>query len=482
MLVRHLGSLVTKSIETLWGFPMTTNRRIIIDNATLSGVERLTGTSQTLNLNYVDNDILCLEKLVTAILFSDQLIGVDDYKDEYRSKRLKNFDFINFSRIEADRYSDISADAAKFARSMTFSFKDTKPAGDVVSFFESLRIDPQLRWDVWVSSEYLTLSYLVDDPKYPKYERAIDSAFRNEATDCKLVAPGHDSGPALNIASKSGIIDAKSLVHAFKTSNPQYAGNDSKSALERLIFGYGWAAERSHFYNAIASMEGADVSLAPLRDAFCESCYRIDYPSQVSGLLQTLKDKSQQTLSSIVEPSGQAQFAMRLPFFTSYLISKTDNPKQCIDLALELRSKKEFIECRNALHILSNLSASDKHKEVNNILKYVDQSCVKLMKKYAVLTGNGLQFSLSVGLTGINLSVGTKLDQLFRHSKNQPFSRVFRNIAQDMLNVERLGGLHEKLCSSIREHENAQYPSIATTPKFMELKENEYGRPAKLDD
>lgn len=76
---------------------MTTNRLILVDNATLSGVERLTGERQTLNLNNVDNDILCLEKLLTAILFSDALIGVDDYKDSFRSQRLKKFDFIDFA-------------------------------------------------------------------------------------------------------------------------------------------------------------------------------------------------------------------------------------------------------------------------------------------------------------------------------------------------------------------------------------------------
>jgi hypothetical protein len=46
---------------------MTTNRLILVDNATLSGIERLTGESQTLNLHNIDNDILCLEKLITAI-------------------------------------------------------------------------------------------------------------------------------------------------------------------------------------------------------------------------------------------------------------------------------------------------------------------------------------------------------------------------------------------------------------------------------
>lgn len=459
---------------------MSTNRSILIDNATLSGVERITGIGQTLNLNNVDNDILCLEKLVTAILFSDELIGVDDYKDEFRSGRLKNFDFIGFSKIDQSTYQALATDAATFARSMAFSFEGSKPAGDVVSFFEALRIDPQLRWDVWVSSEYLTLSFLVEDPKYAPYERSIDSVFRNEDVDRGLVAAGTDHRPAFSVAERPDITDVKDLVRALSSNNPQYAGIDGKNALDRMLFGYGWAAERSHFYNAVAHMKGADNYLAPLRDAFCESCCRIDYPSQVIGLLETLKAKSQETLSSILEPSGQAKFAIRLPFFTAYLISRTDNPRQCIDLALSMRSASEFQECRTIFHNLNHLTAADKIQEINGILKYLDQSCARLLKKYAVSTESGLQFSLSLGLTGINLGANVKLNQLFRSYKNKPFARVFRNIAQDILNVERLGGLYDKVCSSIRKHPKATYPKISTTPKYMEHKESAHSRPAKL--
>jgi hypothetical protein len=132
---------------------------------------------------------------------------------------------------------------------------------------------------------------------------------------------------------------------------------------------------------------------------------------------------------------------MRLPFFTAYLISRTDNPRQCIDLALSMRNESQFQSCRTLFHNLNHLSAADKIQKINGILKYLDQSCASLMKKYAVSTESGLQFSLSLGLTGINLSTNVKLNQLFRSYKNEPFTRVFRNIPQDMLNVERLGGL-----------------------------------------
>src|SRR5690348_8959720 len=134
---------------------MTTDRLILIDNATLSGVERLIGESHTANLSNIDNDILCFEKLITAILFSDRIIGIDDYKEEYRPQRARRFDFIDFMTIDPESYAALSKESVAFAKSMVFSFDGSKPAGDVVTFFESLRIDPQLRWDVFASSEYL---------------------------------------------------------------------------------------------------------------------------------------------------------------------------------------------------------------------------------------------------------------------------------------------------------------------------------------
>lgn len=459
---------------------MGTNRRILVDNATLSGVERLIGLSKTRNLNNIANDILCLEKLVTAILFSDQLLGIDDYKEEYRSARLKSFSFVDFLKIAQPSYEKLAAEASVFARSMTFSFDGSKPAGDVITFFESLRLDPQLRWNVFVSSEYLTLSFLVDNTKITRYEHSIDSVFRNEATDRDVIALSTDYVPKLSVADRPDIDDVKKLVNAFATQNPQFRGADGKSTLERMLFGYGWSAERSHFYNAVAQMEGADAYLAPLRDAFCESCCRLDYPSQVDSLINNLKAKTQEAVSSILEPGGQAKFAMRLPFFTSYLISKTGGPQECIELALTMRNLSEFQECRTIFHNLENFSPDVKIKEINGILRYLDQSCVKLMSKYGISNSNGLQFSVSLGLTGVSLGVSGKIGQLLRAYKNRSFTRVFRNIAQDMLNIERLGGLYEKVCSSIKEHPEASYSSVSVTPKFMEFKDRESGRPATL--
>jgi hypothetical protein len=214
---------------------MTTNRRILVDNATLSGVERLIGESQTRNLNNIDNDILCFEKLITAILFSDSIIGVDDYKDSFKSQRLKKFDFIDFMNIERETYNTLARDAAEFARSMVFSFDGSKPAGDVVSFFEALRIDPQLRWDIFVSSEYLTLSLLVKDIRDTHYESAIDSVFRNEDTDSNAALAGEAFSPSVSVEQRPELTDVKAVVQAFRSGNSNFSGQDYRSLLARPI-------------------------------------------------------------------------------------------------------------------------------------------------------------------------------------------------------------------------------------------------------
>jgi hypothetical protein len=120
---------------------------------------------------------------------------------------------------------------------MAFSFDGSKPVGDVVSFFESLRIDPQLRWDLFVSSEYLTLSMLVNDTGNIRYETAIDSVFRNENADGNAVSAGENFSPTVSVERHPEITDVKAIVQAFASGNSNFSGSASRSLLDRFVFG-----------------------------------------------------------------------------------------------------------------------------------------------------------------------------------------------------------------------------------------------------
>ncbi|HCN9521598.1 TPA: hypothetical protein N6876_003946, partial [Escherichia coli] len=68
----------------------------LIDNASLTAVERTLGDILVKNPDTINGDLVAFENLIQAILFYDTLICVDNYKKEYRDKRIAKFDFIKF--------------------------------------------------------------------------------------------------------------------------------------------------------------------------------------------------------------------------------------------------------------------------------------------------------------------------------------------------------------------------------------------------
>ncbi|MBE6828888.1 MAG: hypothetical protein E7519_01615, partial [Ruminococcaceae bacterium] len=59
----------------------------IIDNATLTAVQRLLGEIPIYNKHAIDGDILAFETLIQSILFFDEVCYINDYKEEYREER-----------------------------------------------------------------------------------------------------------------------------------------------------------------------------------------------------------------------------------------------------------------------------------------------------------------------------------------------------------------------------------------------------------
>jgi hypothetical protein len=450
---------------------------LLIDNSILSAVDRLTGESKILNLYNTDNDIACFEKLITAIVLSDDLYGINDYKEKYAQSRLKKYKFVNFLNLSPEEYSDTASYSANFAKDMLFSFSGSQPAGDVVHFFEALRIDPQMRWNVFTSSEYLTLSLLVKERKDTHYESTVAAAFGNESADQARIASKISCVPQLAVNDQS-IDDIKQLVHAFSQGNSQYKGSGTKDMLDKLIFGYGWVAERSCFYSTIANARDMETALSPLRDAFCESCCRIDSPQAISRLIEEGKRSTRDAVLKIVSVTGEAKFILKMPFFTSYFISKAKNPSEVINMALDYKSRPEFRVVLDLLFNLRHLDASDRRKEVNSMLDHMNRAGANLIDKFGVSGSQGESFSISLGMGGPEISKSIKLSQLFRERRNKPFAKLFRSMATDILNVERMGALYDKMRSQIVHHEDASYFPPSTTPSFMRDRESEYGRPA----
>ena len=62
-------------------------RFALVDNATLTAIQRLLGQIPVKNTYTIDGDILAMESLLQAILFYDEVVFLDDYKEQHRASR-----------------------------------------------------------------------------------------------------------------------------------------------------------------------------------------------------------------------------------------------------------------------------------------------------------------------------------------------------------------------------------------------------------
>ncbi|HFR2624632.1 TPA: hypothetical protein ACHU4E_000668, partial [Shigella sonnei] len=87
----------------------------LIDNSTLTAVQRIEGKVKTRSKDSVDTDIIAFENYIQSILFYDHVIAVDDYIPEYRGSRISSFREILFLDKAQYGLDEIESEAKKIS-------------------------------------------------------------------------------------------------------------------------------------------------------------------------------------------------------------------------------------------------------------------------------------------------------------------------------------------------------------------------------
>lgn len=154
-------------------------RCALIDNATLTAVQRILGDISVKNKHTIDGDIIALENYIQSILFYDKVVYLNDYKEGYRKSREKFFyNMIKFEPSEIGYNSLIQATKKvtdgiiPCVEGGKFTDSDFKP------FFELLKMNVTFTWDMRSSVYFLTEKMLeqvggLDISKYSKLSSMI---------------------------------------------------------------------------------------------------------------------------------------------------------------------------------------------------------------------------------------------------------------------------------------------------------------------
>ena len=430
----------------------------LIDNATLTAVQRLTGEAYSKSDDSVDVDIVALENFVQATLFYDRLVAVDDYIEAFKDVRKAAFPEITFLDKSGCNLDSIEVTAGHHANRLRPKIKGGEFVNDDFrKLLDLLQTHIVCTWDINSSVYHLTLKSLSDtEQDFEKYGN-IAAAIFAELSDA--TESGHRTSGAVELVDRYGQpIREGYKIPGAKWGNGGDSTGEASSAIKAFVASLVWLANRSIFYSLAGKYLQADTFLYPIRQSYQQSylsqtCnYGFDYAKHI---VERFSKSASADLMDIHHAGSAVATAYSLPIFSAWLARETGDPTQILYAARQVRAAPEFVEARERLREIRRLFDESGIARANvaalKLLKEIDQASNSLRIKYGVRTRQGVPVTKLVQLYN-SFAALKALPQIpdlgfkvpvpeFLSDLRQPrgFSAAYRNLTNDLSTVWSLG-------------------------------------------
>lgn len=456
-------------------------RYALIDHSTLTAVQRICGHIPIKNKTAIDGDIAAFENFVQAILFYDELIYVDDYKEQFRQDRAEFFPYMRAVPIDHFGYQDVLDHAKSLTDEIGLRIQGGQvAASEVGRFLQALGMHTAFTWDLASSKWFLNLKMLVgnhNDLDRERYKSLASLIFNDGESSYSNINRRPD--PSFTILDSKG--------------RPANREGDISAQLSMFTASLNWLALRTAFYTTISTTYRVDAILHPIRSAYQASIaakFNANDPSFLP-LLERMAGKTREAVRNIRSATEPLIFEQSLPLFSAWMVNQVGKPSQVIEKAFEMRGSPLFSQARAQLIELEDLQRNSERsaflKKANKLVRGIDDLSHLMCETYGVNTPNGLPISPIIQAINVaspyapipELPFRVPLPSGLRELRyRKGFRGVFRNITHDLTAVERLGSIHEKLTSQARLTKDAFDQAIKLEDRRFFGKSSHWKRPA----
>lgn len=462
-------------------------RYALIDNSTLTGIQRLLGEIPVKNKSIIDNDIISFENYIQAILFYDNIICIDDYKEKYRKNRIDYFPNIRFISKDIFEYDTFVKTANDVTKNISLEIRGGKISDtDFQAYFERLQMTFQFTWDMSASKFFLTQKMLLGNSRLDQeqFTKLHSFIFKENNEQYEVTAGLINKTPKL-YDSKGNEIYINSDNR--KVSNSD-VGNGLSPQFEALVASLNWISQRTAFYVLAADYLHADLFIQPIRQSFLQNIIQRTYPDYNLGVFgnfrNSINSQSEETIKNVLANSQNFGVALDIPLFSAYFAKKTNNSKKIIEAALNERDNKCFFEARTKLRELNLLLDNDDRskfiREINLLTTDINKNFKSIENKYGLGDNQGVGFSqLKFLFSSIplvkDISLPKELDvrikelEFMKHIlPRKGFNAVYRNIIEDLFEFDRIGRYKDILLGNVIYDDQATSYSIKTEdPRYV---------------
>lgn len=439
----------------------------LIDNATLTGVQRLLGDIPLRSRDVVEADISALEQLLQAVLLYDHVIAIDDYKEQYREERRRRFPFVRF--LESEQYGLTAVREA--AKELSAEIEPTIRAGEFVdsdlrSFMDRLKMHMVCTWDMASSVYYLTMKLLgaPDSDELAKYSR-LHAAIFGELQDLNDV--GGEYRPEARLVDSKGRTISAGYTVTDRSGHEAETGGPTR-ALQAFVASMRWLAHRTTYYSLAADHLRADVMLYPVRQAYHQ--YLMERtgrytPEFIAATVSLLNSRVSGTVEAVINASRPSRIAMRLPIFAAWLANETGDVRIVLREALRLREEADISEARAQLREIRNLYDADEtgaaSKKIQKLIEEVDGVLAGVRRRYGLKTAQGVTVADAIKVMNpvLKLKGVPDIPEVGKETllpewltdlwPRRGVGAIYRDVARDLAEFPKLGHISDILGGAV---------------------------------
>ncbi len=451
----------------------------LLDNATITAVQRITGQAPSRSRDSVDIDLVAFENYVQARLFYDDLVVVNDYLPQHREARRAAFPHLSYVNPQEFKLQEISATANAASDNIHPKIQGGNFANpEFKSLFELLQTHMVCTWDITSSVYHLNLKVLASrgSEEFQKYG-AVATAMFQELNDARSTGT--------RIRNKVELVDrfGKPITEGYMVPDAKWGSGESgppSPAIQAFVASLVWIANRAMYYTLLAAHLKADVFLYPIRQAYQQYYlaqsfnYDANFPKRVvSQLSSTLARDVAEVHNGGLLSTG----AIDLPVFSAWLANACGDPLAALHALEDIRLQKEFVEAREQVSELREIyndgSLADANKKISKISACITKISSGMRQKYSIKTQQGIPltrlvmvynaFAILKGLPPLpKIDASIKVPQFLREIKREVgFAAVYRNLMNDLATFGTLGQVRDILGRRVEIDANA----FAYSPK-----------------
>jgi hypothetical protein len=459
----------------------------LIDNATLSAVERLLGHAPSRSKDSFDVDFLAYENFVQARLFYDDVAVVNDYIPAHREARRAAFPQVSHLDVSQLGLQDVSVAADKIAASIRPKIQGGEFANpEFKALFELLQAHMVCTWDISGSIYHLTLKVLADEgtAEFQKYGALATSIFQ-ELGDAK--GAGQWLRPDIELVDQYG----KPVAAGYRVPKARWGNGETgepSRAIAAFVASLVWIANRAIFYTLAAAHLKADSFLYPIRQAYQQHyvAQRFQYHADFAQrLVQQVSATLSRDVVDVQRAGSPSLASCDLPVFSAWLAQRCGDPRAALHALEDIRLQAPFVEARAQLNEIHDAFHDDAlaqgNRRIEKLSAGIQRVSASMREKYSVNTRQGVPLTRLVtiynavaGFAGLpplpKIDLKVPLPPFLRDMRREVgFCAVYRNTMNDLAVVASLGGLHDAMSRRLEiDPEAVSYSPKAESPRYRE--------------